>query len=159
MLFRLFIFWPGMTEEKEQFRSIFDAASKLERKKAVHKALAEAEEKREAERKAPMTDEELLERFERCKQLHNVLADRMEKAFEESKLTPRMLKDYFDKPQNFTSEQWQIIQKQREVVDQMLAKLVKREEESEKAAAPAEAKSKEKRPTKMQVKSRWIPMR
>ena len=145
-----------MTEEKEQFRSIFDAASKLERKKAVQKALAEAEEKREAERSAPMTDEELLERYERCKQLHNVLADRMEKAFEQSKLTPRMLKDYFDKPQNFTAEQWQIIQKQRELVDQMLAKLVKREEESK---APVSEKSKEKKPTKMQVKSRWIPMR
>ena len=42
-----------------------------------------------------MTDEEIEEKFEHYKKLHNLLADELEKAFVKNNLTPHQLQDYF----------------------------------------------------------------
>jgi len=150
-----------MTEEKEVYKSIFDAASKMERKKALSKALTEAKEDISvAKEKVPvMTDEEIGKRFEQCKQLHNLIADRLEEVFVKNNLTPGKLHDYFETPQNFTERQWRLIEQQKSQVHQLLSRLIPNPIEPITQEKTAEDKAREKRPTKMQVKSRWMPMR
>src|SRR6266436_5769425 len=112
-------------EKKEVYSSIFDAASKLERKKAVEKALREAESETGGALKAtPLTNEEIAEKLDNYKKLHNLLADQIEQAFVKSNLTPRRLRDYFSTPQNFTTDQWRLIEQERETIDGMLARLI-----------------------------------
>lgn len=150
-----------MAEEKEVYKSIFDAASKLERKKALDKALTESRDDLSAveEKAIVMTDEEMNQRFEQCKQLHNLIADRLEEVFVKNNLTPTRLRDYFETPQNFTERQWRLIEQQKSTVKQMLSRLIPHPIEPASVEKSAEEKAKEKRPTKMQVKSRWISMR
>lgn len=147
-----------MTEEKEVYSSIFDAASRLERKKAVEKAMSEATALARPKEKQPLlSDEEIAEKFENYKKLHNLIADRLDEVFVRHNLTPRKLRDYFSSARNFTHEQWRLIEKQKTIVEEMLAKLVTHPDEGE-VVKPSGEKTKEKRPQKMQVKSRWISM-
>ncbi len=141
-------------ESKEKYSSIFDAASKIERKKAFEKALGDTDAPKEAEKGPQLTDQEVSERLEKYEKLHNLLADSLEQAFVKSNLTPRRLREFFSTSQNFTAEQWRLLEEERQKIDTMLEKLIphpRTKEEQEKA--------KQKRPQKMQVKSRWMPMR
>jgi hypothetical protein len=148
-----------MTEEKEVYSSIFDAASRIEKKKS-QKPTAAAPAEKEAEpvkKPPPLTDEEIKVQFEECTRLHNLLADRIELMLGVKKLTIRALREYFSTSRNFTANEWSLIQKQKNIIQSMLNKLVPFIQES--GPKPAKGKSQEKAPKKMQVKSRWISMR
>lgn len=144
-----------MTEEKEVYSSIFDAASRMEKKKS-HKSPEPAKEAAAQEKKPLLTDDEIQVQFEECKRLHNILADRIEEMLGRKKLTLRSLREYFNTAQNFTTKEWSLIQRQKELVQEMLTKLVPHEEEKQ---GSQKGKHEEKAPKKMQVKSRWISMR
>jgi len=141
-------------EKKEKYSSIFDAASKIERKKAIEKVLEEGG----GPGKLPqMTDQEMTERLEKYEKLHNLLADSLEQAFVKSNLTPHRLREYFSTSQNFSTDQWRLIEDERDKIDSMLDKLLPHARG--KADVQEADKTKQKKPTKMQVKSRWMPMR
>lgn len=141
-------------EKREKYSSIFDAVSKMERKKALKKVLREEPAHTEKEKLPLLTDEQIAQKLEEYQKLHNLLADSLEKVYVKNNLSPRQLRDYFNTPQNFTGDQWSLIQNEKEKIEQMLARLMPftrgKVEETEKG--------KQKRPQKMQVKSRWMPM-
>ncbi len=141
-------------EKREKYSSIFDAVSKMERKKALKKVLREEPARTEKEKLPLLTDEQIAHKLEEYQKLHNLLADSLEQVYVKNNLSPRQLRDYFNTPQNFTGDQWSLIQKEKEKIEQMLARLMpfsrSKVEETEKGN--------QKRPQKMQVKSRWMPM-
>ncbi len=141
-------------ESKEKYSSIFDAASKIQRKKAMEKAFGEADSLKEGAKLPEMTDKEVAERLEKYEKLHNLLADSLEQAFVKSNLTPKRLREYFNTSQNFSQEQWRLIEDERQKIEAMLEKLIPHPRAKEE-----QEKTKQKRPQKMQVKSRWMPMR
>ena len=136
-----------MAKEQEKFSNIFEAASSAGKKPVAAKEVPAG---------PPLTDDEIKERFERYKELHNMIHDKLEKVLEEKNLTKRQVHDYFDKPQNFTARQWQLIEAERDETEKKLKELVPK-----KAAAKEKRKSgkeKGKKPKRMQTKSRWIQM-
>ncbi len=143
-------------EKKEKYTSIFDAVSKIERKKAVEKVLSQETKHESAEAKLPLTNDEIAEKLDKYEKLHNLLADALEQAFVKNNLSPRKLKEYFSTSQNFTLEQWRLIESERQNIDSMLTRLVPNPHIIQKESDTD--KSKQKRPQKMQVKSRWLPM-
>ncbi len=146
-------------EKKEKYSSIFDAVSKIERKKAVDKVLSEDEPTDSSAQKALLlTDDEIAEKLDKYQKLHNLLADSLEQAFVKNNLSPGQLREYFDTPQNFTAEQWFLIEKERQNIDEMIARLVPQPSGSSGGVASKHDKADQKRPKKMQSKSRWLPM-
>jgi hypothetical protein len=144
-----------MVEEKrEKFSSIFDAVSKLERKKAVEKALSEQPQH---EKKA-LSDEEIKEGMDKIQKLHNLLAESLEQVYVKSNLSPRKVRDYFNTAKNFSDAEWRLIQNEKQNIEEMLDRLVPSRHHKPTEAELKEEKAKQKRPTKMQVKSRWMPM-
>jgi hypothetical protein len=143
-------------QKKEKYSSIFDAVSKLERKKAVEKVLSE--DTAEGQKAPALSNEEIVKKIEEYEKLHNVLADSLEKTFVKNNLSPKRLREYFSTSQNFSADQWQLIEKERESIEEMLIRLVphKGKNSSDDDAKPE--KTDQKRPKKMQVKSRWTPM-
>jgi hypothetical protein len=152
-----------MTEEKEAYRNIFDAASKIERKKAQKEGSpGAAEGNASAKNLPPLTREDLAKKLDQCKKMHKKIADKIEEAFVKNNISPAKLRDYLSSPKNFTDSQWRVIEEQRRAINQMLARITPKK--SQKAAAEEEegedsGKGKGKKPKKMQVKSRWISMR
>ncbi len=138
-----------MAGEKEEYTNVFDAASKLGKKKAT-----------EASKVPPavqqkLTDEEMKESFDRCKKLYELIADTIDRALTEKKLSFSALEEYFNTSNNFNDEQWRLIQSEKKKVQQQLKELVAVRERSESK----KAEKKETKPKSMQVKSRWISMR
>ncbi|MBS0637509.1 MAG: hypothetical protein JSS12_08350, partial [Verrucomicrobia bacterium] len=142
-------------EKMEKYSSIFDAASKIERKKAVEKALSD-EDASKAEKLPLLTNEEIAEKLEQYHKLHNFLADTLEQAFVKNNLSPKKLREYFSTSKNFSDEQWRLIQSERENIEGMLSKLLP--SQLTKGEPSTQEKTKQKKPSKMQVKSRWMPM-
>jgi hypothetical protein len=147
-----------MAQEKEKYSSIFEAASKLKKPKSVEDSAAQKKEISSGASApfGPMTDDEIKERYERCKELHNMIKDKLDNAFAQKNLTMKSIKEYFNSPQHFTDNQWRLIQEQKKEVEVELSKLVKDKAALEKGT---KEKSKEARPKVMQTKSRWLPMR
>ncbi len=145
-------------EKKEVFSNIFDAASKMERRKAVEKALsAGALARAEGEKGPSLTDEEITQKIQKYQELHNQIADKLDEMFVKSNISPKQLHDYFNSPQNFTADQWRLIEMQRQTIDKMLDQLLPERLKGEKIK-PESEKSEKQRPKRMQVKSRWMPM-
>lgn len=148
-----------MGEEKEKYSSIFDAASKMQAKKTQKKAIPKKEEEVEPPPAIKaLTDEELGQAFDRCKKLHELIADTIQSAFAKKNITLHTLHNYFSLPRNFTSEQWRMIQEQKEEVEKQLQSLATHPAPTEEKPLQKPAPSKQK-PKSMQVKSRWLPMK
>lgn len=146
-------------EKKEVYSSIFDAASKMERKKALGKVLSEESFSGYQRGSAPLlTDEEIAQRIEKYQELHNQIADKLEQIFVKSNLSPKQLHDYFNTPQNFTSDQWNLIEQQRQTIEKMLDQLVPKQLKKKAKTDSKAPKSHQQKPKKMQVRSRWMPM-
>lgn len=150
-------------DKKQKFTSIFDAVSKIERKKVVEKLLLQETSQAASEdasgKKAPaLTDEEIVRKLNEYEKLHNLLADTLEKAFVKNNLSPNRLREYFSTPQNFSAEQWRLIEHERHNIDEMLDRLAPSARARGLKATSKTEKSEEQRPKKMQVKSRWLPM-
>lgn len=145
-------------DKKEKYSSIFDAVSKIERKKAVEKVLSsETVTSDSGTEKSPLlTNEEIAQKLDQYEKLHNLLADSLEQAFVKNNLSPRKLREYFSTSQNFSADQWRLIENERENIDQMLVRLLP--SPTTKPEGASKQGSEEKRPKKMQVKSRWLPM-
>lgn len=145
-------------DKKEKYSSIFDAVSKIERKKAVEKVLSSETVTSDsgAEKSPLLTNEEIAQKLDQYEKLHNLLADSLEQAFVKNNLSPRKLREYFSTSQNFSADQWRLIENERENIDQMLVRLLP--SPTTKAEGASKQGSEEKRPKKMQVKSRWLPM-
>ena len=141
-----------MAKERNEYSSIFDAASKMSDKKGKIAADRAAGKAVGVE---PLTDEELDARFKRCKELHALIQDNLDKAFEEQHLTKKEVHEYFDSPENFTEKQWQLIQAQKDATREKLAELVPKKK---KSLAEKKAAAKGQKPKSMQTKSRWLPM-
>lgn len=142
-------------DKKEHYSSIFDAASKIERKKVLDKALGDAPEKPK-EAPPPLSDDEIAAKLTQYEKLHNLLADSLEEAFVKSNLSPRRLREYFNTPQNFSADQWRLVENERENVEKMIDRLLP--QRAQKGPAQEVEKSQQVKPKKMQVKSRWLPM-
>lgn len=150
-------------DKKQKFTSIFDAVSKIERKKVVEKLLLQETSQAASEdasgKKAPsLTDEEIVKKLNEYEKLHNLLADTLEKAFVKNNLSPNRLREYFSTSQNFSAEQWRLIEHERQNIDEMLDRLAPSARARGPKATSKTEKSEEQRPKKMQVKSRWLPM-
>jgi hypothetical protein len=153
-----------MAEDKKQkFTSIFDAVSKIERKKVVEKLLKQDSSQTASlittgEKVSSLTDEEIVKKLDEYEKLHNLLADSLEKAFVKNNLSPRRLREYFSTSQNFSAEQWRLIENERQNIDEMLDRLSPTARARGEKTTSKTEKSEEQRPKKMQVKSRWLPM-
>lgn len=147
-------------DKKEKYSSIFDAVSKIERKKAVEKVLSSEISISDsgAEKPPLLTNDEIAEKLDKYEKLHNLLADSLEQAFVKNNLSPRRLREYFSTSQNFSAEQWRLIENERQNIDQMLVRLLPNPTTKGEDADHQGDKSEQKRPKKMQVKSRWLPM-
>lgn len=146
-----------MPQEKESFSNIFEAAGKFEKSKHEKSKLDKVQESA-AVPAQPLTDEELILRFDRCKELHNIIQDNLEKAFEEHNITQKQVREYFDSPQHFSQQQWQIIQEQKDEVSRKLKELVPKVRSGARASSSSGVND-QKKPKIMQTKSRWMPMR
>lgn len=138
-----------MPQEKESFSNIFEAAGKIEKSKV--------EKKQEGAPEQPLSDEEISARFERCKELHNLIQDKLEKAFVDHNMTQKQVREYFDSPQHFSEKQWRLIQEQKEEIALKLKELVPKVRSS--VGSGHGTSSSQKKPKIMQTKSRWMPMR
>ena len=151
-----------MAEEKqEKYSSIFEAASKIERKKVLEKVLSEDTVGQAGKKEASplLTNEEIAENFEKYTRLHNLLADELEQAFVKNNFSLRQLRDYFNTSKNFTDEQWRLVKGEKDNIENMLSRLLPEALMRERGdEIPEVAKPKQKKPKKMQVKSRWMPM-
>ena len=138
-----------MPQEKESFSNIFEAAGKIEKSKV--------EKKQEVVPEQPLSDEEMTVRFDRCKELHNLIQDKLEKAFVDHNMTQKQVREYFDSPQHFSEKQWQLIQEQKDEIALKLKELVPKVRSS--VGGPGHTPAGQKKPKIMQTKSRWMPMR
>lgn len=146
-------------DKKEKYSSIFDAVSKIERKKAVEKVLSDEAAPQSGGPKAPLlTNDEIAQKLDQYEKLHNLLADSLEQAFVKNNLSPRKLREYFSTSQNFSDDQWRLIQNEQANIDQMISRLLPYSTSKGEGAEVQGDKSEQKRPKKMQVKSRWLPM-
>lgn len=103
-----------------------------------------------------MSDDEIAAKLTQYEKLHNLLADSLEEAFVKSNLSPRRLREYFNTPQNFSADQWRLVENERENVEKMIDRLLP--QRAQKGPAQEVEKSQQVKPKKMQVKSRWLPM-
>jgi hypothetical protein len=160
-------------KEKKVYSSIFDAVSRIEKDKTVQKESPKEEgpkaavqaEKRQGDRPSI---EDLKQAFNHCKELYKLLQQKIDDLLAKKNLTYRMIHNYFNSPRNFSSQEWRLIEQQKEEVERKLRELVpqrvqkraetKGETEKEQTVVAHEEK-KEYKPKSMQVKSRWIPMR
>lgn len=144
-------------DKKEKYSSIFDAVSKIERKKALEKVLSTDANVSgvNAEKLPLLTNEEIAQKLDQYHKLHNLLADSLDQAYVKNNLSPSKLREYFSTPKNFSDEQWRLIQNEKANIDQMIMRLLPNPTTKSEGASPG---SEEKRPKKMQVKSRWLPM-
>lgn len=141
-----------MVKDRKTYSGLFDAVSEMEQDKSIKKEMGEAND----------SDVGLAQSFDRCKRLHQLMHDKVEQALSRNSLSPKMLSDYFSTPDNFTKEQWGLIEDQKEEVERQLHELVPVFEtltDEEAAQKKIAAAKKEFKPKVMQVKSRWIPMR
>jgi len=153
-----------MPKEKKIYTSLFDAVSEVEQDKTSKKIASEKmDEERKEAADIPQSGEDIKESFDRYKKLYELMHDKVDQMLGQKQLTRRILSDFFSAPRNFSSQQWQMIQDQKEEVEKMLQELLPHREPSteqkDEAAGPPKKEKKEYKPKVMQVKSRWIPMR
>lgn len=131
----------------------------MERKKALGKALSEGGfSGYERGSAPPLTDEEIAQKIQKYQELHNQIADKLEQMFVKSNLSPKQLHDYFNTPQNFSSDQWRLIENQRQTINRMIDQLIPKQLKKQAKADVKVEKPTQQKPKKMQVRSRWMPM-
>jgi len=107
----------------------------------------------------PQADEDFAQIFERCKNLHNSLADSLEKKLKQSSLTPSKIRAYIKRPQNFSQRSWKFLETEKEKNSKKLKELLKKigREPKEK---PTQKKTHKKQKRKGTIVSRkkWLGM-
>lgn len=104
--------------------------------------------------------EKVLKNLERIMKMRDDLAVKLDEIFKKANITPEILENFLNNPDNFTKEQWQNIQKQKELYKLKLSGLVskkaiaKHKENLKKKAAGGERSRKT-----LGGRKKWIPMR
>jgi hypothetical protein len=154
-------------QQKKKPENIFEAASELE--KARH------ENEKEAISDFEKQNEEIRALFKRCQDMHEELSSRLDRAFEQSGITERQYREYFNRPQNFSEKEWARVVEQRKINEEKLKKLSprgilakKNKEEKVLAVPPKKVPPEGKKPISQATpskksrpisKRRWIEMR
>jgi len=138
-------------EKKEKFSSLFDVASSTQKKKAK-----ETEKPAERPRGEPLPLENLETAFARYKEMHDEIKAKIEDAFEQAKISPNKVREYFSTPTNFPSAVWrEVVETKQELKEKLDSLLPKRSEEEEKEP---EVQLKKKTKTGFTSKKRWMQM-
>jgi hypothetical protein len=108
-------------DDASKSHNIFETASRLEK---------ERREKQIKKQAPPPTAEPaqntvLSTIFQRCKQLHNEIAESLNQAFKNGGITSIQLRTYVSRPQNFSEKDWQQIEEQKRENEAMLLNLKK----------------------------------
>jgi len=138
-------------------KNIFEAAGSGSPDAGSSKPGKKAEGKSEPKSKLASFDEI----FSRCKAMHEEIADTVDKNLEKSKFTPSKLRAYTSQPQNFSQQDWKMIEKQKTKNEEMLKELsqkVSRGVVEKKPTKPGKGKKKGKK-GKVMTKRRWLKMR
>jgi len=148
---------------EKKLSNIFEAAAGKDRKKKS--------EESQIAMPAPSLEElrsqdDLEAQYARCKQYSEEIKKKINKAYEEVKISPRDIKKYLETPQNFSDSQWKAITKTKNELDSKLAALVKKQEPPESPpelppdGAPADVTPKSPKPKRgFTTKKTWIPVR
>src|SRR5438093_1619725 len=131
-----------MSKEKKVYTSLFDAVSEIEQDKTSKKTDSKKmDEKGKEASAAPQSegaksDQEMKESFDQYKKLHELMHDKVEQMLGQKQITRRMLHDFFSVSHNFTAEQWQLIQDQKQEVEKRLQDLLPHREPSSETKDP-----------------------
>lgn len=121
-----------MTQDASKPHDIFEAASRLEKERREKEKRKQAPPK-QAE---PVQDASLAAIFQRCRQMHEEIADSIDQAFKKGGVSPSQLRSYFSRPQNFSAKEWQRIEAERGKNERLLQDLKKRFRAREEESAP-----------------------
>jgi len=166
-----------MLKKKEKFSSVFEAASKLEREKKGDFSVPEQNTVTslsagldfpsvpEVPKNLPPIEkeEDVLEQFKRCQQMHYELQGRVESFCSKLGISLLEFRKRLDDPSQFTSSEWQ---KMRSMVARMkdqIAQLVPEkeqptEEEEKETEGQGEKEKRTKKKPGMLSKRRWLSM-
>ncbi len=115
--FRKFIYYIGgrVAGGKKEYKNLFDAVSHVESKR------------HENEKKEISSDSQEDGIMEKGKRLYDEIALGLEHAFRFNDVTPSQFRAYLSRPQNFSAQEWEEIQQQKEknneLVDQLEEKM------------------------------------
>jgi len=136
--------------QEEQFSSLFDMASKKQKKK-------QEEARRPEISLEPLSSEDLQAEFERCKEMYQQMKSKIENAYEQAKVSPRQIKDFLDNPTHFSAKEWRQIQKEKDEYAQKLRELLPPTGDQEMKPEENDS-SRQKTPKGFVSKKRWLSM-
>lgn len=96
--------------KEENFSSIFDAAGKMGKKKPLPEDSANLET---ADKAAPVSDEDVDNRYIKCKTFHEKIKKSIEDAYEKANVSPRMISQYLETPTNFPEKNGAAFKRQK----------------------------------------------
>lgn len=111
-----------MSQNASKPHDIFEAASRIEKERRGKKPREQAPQPTVE----PAEGGSLSAIFQRCKQLHQEIAESLDQAFKKSGLTPTQVRTYVSHPQNFSSNDWKQLESQKKKNEEMLLALKKR---------------------------------
>jgi hypothetical protein len=99
---------------------------------------------------------------DRFKNLHDQIDRKLDELFQKTGWNPRYIKDYLENPNNFSSQEWERVQKERQSLlthlYKGLGKNVEEIQKIEKIKAREKA-SKDRKGKTLGARKNWIPMR
>ena len=146
--------------KEEGSSSLFDLARKQQKKKAEIAPKAEPNKEESPSLAAPpsasLAADEIAATFQRCKEMHDELKNKIESSFEEANLSPRKVEEYMSNPTHFAAKDWEELQKTKKQYDEKLKQFLPEGMELE----PKEEQDKEKKKIKSSFMSRkrWLSM-
>lgn len=129
-----------MIENNKKPKSIFEAASKLEKARLQKKTGP-----------SRPTDTEqvtiISDIFLRVQKIHEELANQVDALFSRSKIAPSAYRSYLSRPQNFSDRDWKLLLEQKKKNEELLKELARKvgakEPPSPKAIEPTQEKKEE----------------
>jgi hypothetical protein len=105
-----------MAQDAPKPHNIFEAASRMEHERH--------EKERPTPTAAPPSKKTSLDEiFRQCHQMHQEIAESLDRAFKQAGVTPSQLRTFVSKPKNFSSRDWDKVEAGRKQSDQLLTVL------------------------------------
>ena len=143
--------------------SLFDPSSHKP-KKVVKKAVPTPKEKKitpevkEIRREKIFQDPQLKEWVEKMEVMHSELEEKTNRLLEKGGHTPLSIKRYLDDPKNFSPEDWQLIQKQRNILEADLGLAIDPSFHKIKKEKETKVMSKERKGKTLGSRKNWLDM-
>lgn len=103
-----------MAKDKKEYKNLFDAVSEIEGKKTTE------------DFGLKNNQDDLSQTFRRVEKMHEEISRGLEHAFRFNDLTPSQFRAYLSRPQNFSKQEWELIQREKKLNNERLKALLEK---------------------------------